>query len=195
MSEHNQKNAIIWFAAVGIVLAGIFVWRTFFVLPPNKAIDPLENIVKQAQTWGPAYKEWTGKPSPNFELVDIKGNKYKLSDHRGKTVMVVFWATWCPPCREEIPGLIELRKNTGEEKLGIVAISFEDAAVVKDFVEKTGINYTIAVTTMGSLPSPFNNINAFPTTFYVDKNGVIRLVSEGLVEAKETALILDVIAD
>ncbi|MHC4346579.1 MAG: redoxin domain-containing protein, partial [Planctomycetota bacterium] len=69
--------------------------------PPEPTTAPkvrLEDVIRGATGWGPVFQSWNGKPAPDFTVTDLEGKKHKLSDYRGKDVMLVFWATWCRPC-------------------------------------------------------------------------------------------------
>jgi peroxiredoxin len=152
---------------------------------PRASSGPsLEQIIKAARTWGPSFKPWSGKPAPDFTLSDIEGNKHKLSDYKGKNVLIVFWATWCGPCLREIPDLIELRNTVSQDDLAVLAISNERPDVVKKFVAKTKMNYTILLDP-GILPGPYNTIRAIPSSFFIDSDGRIKLGSTGLVSLAE----------
>ncbi len=161
---------------------------TTMAVAKNK--DTLEDIIKSAKTWGVVFKPWFGKTVPELTVTDINGKKLSLSSYRGKNVMVVFWATWCPACNLEIPHLIELRKQMSEDELAIIAISNESPGTLKAFVNSKGINYAVASVPGAMLPSPFADVSSIPTTFYIDKNGRIKLVAVGLVELNDTKAIL-----
>jgi peroxiredoxin len=150
----------------------------------------LEQIIKAAKTWGPSFQPWYGKPAPDFTLSDIEGNKHKLSDYKGKDVLIVLWATWCPPCRIEIPHLIELRNTVSKDDLAILAISDERPDVVKKFVAQAKMNYTILLDP-GVLPGPYNAIRAIPSSFFIDSEGKIKLGSTGLVSLDEIKAIFE----
>lgn len=159
--------------------------------PQAAATDNLEDIIKSARSWGPAFKPWFGKPAPDFKVTDIEGQEHSLSSYHGKNVLVVFWATWCPACNLEIPHLIELRKAIGEDDLAIVAISNEEPEHLKHFAAAKGINYSLASVGYGVLPSPFVDVSSIPTTFFIDRNGQIKLAALGLVTLEETRAILN----
>ncbi|MBN2183065.1 MAG: TlpA family protein disulfide reductase [Sedimentisphaerales bacterium] len=154
------------------------------------ALENLEEIIKSAGSWGPVFKPWFGKEAPDFTVTDIKGQKHNLKDYLGKNVLVVFWATWCPACNLEIPHLIELRKEIGEDELAIIAISNEESELLKKYAAGKGINYTVATVGSSFLPSPFIDVTSIPTTFFIDKNGQIKLAAVGLVELDDSKAIL-----
>jgi peroxiredoxin len=152
---------------------------------PRASSGPsLEQIIKAAKTWGPSFQPWYGKPAPDFTLSDIEGKEHKLSDYKGKNVLIVLWATWCGPCRMEIPHLIELRNTVGKDNLAMLAISNERPEVVKKFVAQAKMNYTILIDP-GVLPGPYNAVRAIPSSFFIDSEGKIKLGSTGLVSLDE----------
>ncbi len=118
--------------------------------------------------------------APAFALPDLDGNSVSLEGLRGKVILLNFWATWCPPCRAEIPDLIELQtKYAG--KLQIVGLSVDDDSpeYVKKFVEKTRLNFPV-VMAPGELRAKFGGIPALPTSFVLDTQGRVVQKHTGL---------------
>lgn len=113
--------------------------------------------------------------APKWSLKDLEGKVISSDDLKGKVVVLDFWATWCPPCRAEIPGYVELQKQYGKDGLVIVGASADEAgpAVVKEFAAKMGINYTMLMADE-AISSAFGGVEALPTTFLIDRNGQIR---------------------
>ncbi|MDZ7262437.1 MAG: TlpA family protein disulfide reductase [candidate division KSB1 bacterium] len=114
------------------------------------------------------------KQAPDFSLPNLEGKQVKLSDFKGKVIILDFWATWCPPCRMEIPDFIDLYKtyqDTGLVILG-VALDQEGEKVVKPFAKKQGINYPIL---MGNaqVVQKYGGIQGIPTTFIINQEGKI----------------------
>ena len=118
----------------------------------------------------------------DFELQDINGKTHRISDYRGKVVIVDFWATWCPPCRKEIPHLISFYNKYNKKGLVIVGVSLDKRdktlAMARDF----GINYVCLVDETGRTGNMFG-VRAIPTTFFLDKKGRIAKVQKGFTEA------------
>ncbi len=102
------------------------------------------------------------------------GKALKLSDLKGKVRLVDFWATWCPPCREEIPGFIDLQKKYGAKGLEVIGVSVDRGgpAVVNAFVKEHGINYT-SLMSDAATESAYGGIRSIPTTFLIDREGNI----------------------
>jgi len=154
----------------------------------------LNDVIRSAKTWGPAYKSWYGKTAPDFTLTDTTGKQHKLSDYRGKNVMIIFWATWCPPCRMEIPHLIELRKTISEDNLAMLAITNEKPETVIKFATNKKIDYTILLD-KGDMPEPFGFMRAYrtngvPCSFFIDPQGRIKLATAGLTPLNDIKAII-----
>lgn len=126
------------------------------------------------------FTQWEGVKAPDISVTTLNGQLIKLSDLKGKRLVLDFWATWCPPCRREIPHFIELYNETSRDNLVIVGISDEDTKTLEGFVKKNGVNYPIA--SAKNLPPPYSDIQAIPTTFFIDRQGVIQTVVVGYHE-------------
>ncbi|MFH0731672.1 MAG: TlpA disulfide reductase family protein [Candidatus Omnitrophota bacterium] len=122
----------------------------------------------------PALDEEPAEQAPSFTLTDINGNSFDSSGLKGKVVILDFWATWCPPCREEIPHFVELDKQYNDKGLAVVGISLDEggASAVKSFAQENGISYPILIGTQ-EVQSAYGGIRGIPTTFIIDRNGNI----------------------
>ena len=149
----------------------------------------LEEIISRRTGWNPILDSFYGKVMPDFSVTDIDGKKHKLSEYRGKNVMVVFWATWCMPCMEEVPHLVALRDIMSKDKLAILAISSEPEDAVKATAQNREMTYTV-ISHQGVLPKPFSSIRGYPSTFFIRPDGTLKLVVEGASQLGEMKSII-----
>jgi len=194
MSNQTKQPKISWivigFAAIAVVAVFATV-KNKLSLPQETTGKSLEYIAETPKTWDIAFASSFGKDAPDFSVEDIEGKVHKLSDYRGRNVMIVFWATWCPACNLEIPHLIELRNMLAEDKPAILAISNEEPEHLKNFAALKGINYTVASISESPLPEPFANVTSIPTTFFIDPDGKIKFAAVGLVSLADAKVIIN----
>ncbi len=124
--------------------------------------------------------------APAWQLKDLDGKVVSSDQFKGKVVVIDFWATWCPPCRQEIPGYIALIKKYGPEGLVIIGVSLdqEGPAVVKAFGQKFGVNYPLVMAD-DAVQAAFGGMEAIPTTFLIDRTGQVRDRKVGAEPAAE----------
>ena len=115
-------------------------------------------------------------PAPPWVLKDPFGMPVTSDQFKGKVVVLDFWATWCTPCKAEIPGYIELQKKYAADGLVFVGVSVDQdgAEIVKRFIKEHGINYTIVLGGDSDIASAYGVVSMIPTTFIIDRNGQIR---------------------
>jgi len=166
---------------------------------PAKPAPPkpsLNDIIRIATSWEPTLTNWYGKAAPDFSVADFNGQKLTLSNYKGKTVMITFWATWCGPCINEIPHIVELRKQFSEDKLMIIGVSCIDQRNtperIKKFVEATPtINYAIAPVNLETIPQPYNLMTGIPCSFFITPEGKIKLITEGAIPFQQMKAIIE----
>ena len=127
-----------------------------------------------------------GSTAPDWKLRAVDGRDVSAADFAGKVLVIDFWATWCPPCRAEIPGFVELQKKYEKDGLVIVGISVDQGGVelVKKFIAQNKINYSIVMAD-DKVADTFGGIEGIPTTFVIDRTGKIQLKEVGFVEPAE----------
>jgi peroxiredoxin len=115
----------------------------------------------------------SGQKAPEFTLKDLAGNQVSLSSFRGKTVLLNFWATWCPPCKDELPTIEKLHQSTKQRGLVVLAVSVDtSAAKVKDFVKEHPVSYSVLHDATLTVSRSYK-VFSLPMTFIIDKRGVI----------------------
>ncbi len=116
----------------------------------------------------------SAQAAPAWELRKVDGSLIKSRDLDGKVVILDFWATWCPPCRKEIPGFVELQKEYSDKGLVVVGVSLDEGSpeAVKAFIRQFGINYPIVMGTP-EVVAAFGGVEGLPTTFILDRQGKI----------------------
>ncbi|OGW52252.1 MAG: hypothetical protein A2Z50_08315 [Nitrospirae bacterium RBG_19FT_COMBO_42_15] len=150
--ENGKKYGII-VAVVLIILAGIalYEWSNF-------------------ESYKPVV---IGGPAPDFELKDLSKKSMKLSDYKGKVVFLNFWATWCKPCKEEMPSMELLYKAMKGKDFEMLAVSIDrDIAKVEPFIKELKLTFPVALDFMGKADRRYK-LTGVPETYIIDQNGVI----------------------
>ncbi len=144
---------------------------------PTQEEKPTITPTKQAST-NPQPPE-AGNVAFDFTLRDLEGNQVSLSDFRGQVVMLNFWASWCGPCRIEIPHMIELYNEKHHQGFEIVAVNLrEDGDRVEEFVQELGMPFPVLLDKGGRIGAAYY-VRGIPTSIFIDEEGVIRHVHMG----------------
>lgn len=119
--------------------------------------------------------------APDFEATTLTGEPVRLSDYRGQVVMLNFWATWCPPCRAEMPGIQAAYEQRQDEGFTVLAINnAETPSQIQPFVQALGLNFPIVLDTTAELQRTFA-IRGYPTSIFVDPQGTVYATHPGFV--------------
>lgn len=123
-----------------------------------------------------------GRNAPDFTLTTLDGQAVKLSDYRGKAVLLNFWATWCGPCKVEMPWFVDLQKQYGSQGLQIIGVAMDDSGkdAIDKFAKEMGVNYLI-LQGKESVGDDYGGVLGLPTTFFIDRNGKIIDSTSGLI--------------
>jgi peroxiredoxin len=159
-----KKLAVLGLAALGLGLAGC-------------GSSNVKTAVKPAKD---------RRSAPDFALKDATGANVKLSDLKGKVVLLNFWATWCGPCKVEIPWFIEFQQTYKDRDFTVVGVSMDDDgwASVKPYVTEKKINYRVVIGD-DKMARIYGGVESLPTTFVIDRAGKIASTHVGLVAKKE----------
>lgn len=178
ISVPKGKATNLLVAAIAIIgmAAGIGAYTYF-----NKPVSKPKIATIKADTL-------VGKKRPDFSLVNVDGDQRHIADWDGKVLVVNFWATWCPPCRREIPAFIELQEKYEKQGFTIVGVALDEKQAAIDYVDPMGINYPILVADADGIAisqSYGNKLGVLPYTVIVDRQGIIRHILAREVELDE----------
>ena len=183
-----KQSQIIFIAVVIAIVSGFGGYYLQQLTKDN--ISYKEQLDKKKS---PSPEEVIGTDVPEFSLLDLNGERRYLSEWQGKLIAINFWATWCAPCREEIPAFIELQSKYETQGLQFVGIALEQAEDVKNFIEEFSINYPLLVggdevikiaTELG------NNIGAMPYTVFINSEGIIAFTRRGPLTKEEAEAVI-----
>ncbi len=162
----KRSKRYIWIAVIAVLVLGVYY---LFGKNDAQVESSLQPSVPPSDVTGAA---------PAFTLTDINGQQVSLADFRGKVVVLDFWATWCPPCRREIPDFIDLQKQYGSQEVQIVGIALDEPDKVKSFARDMKMNYPVLLGTP-DIAMRYGGIDGIPTTFVIDRKGMIANRFEG----------------
>jgi cytochrome c biogenesis protein CcmG/thiol:disulfide interchange protein DsbE len=182
-----KYTAIALVVLLGLAILGLVTYSYLFVESAKRFPDIKEVVTsdliaktsrgafldKQAQVRADITAPQLGYLAPDFELLDFEGRAVRLSDFRGKPVLLNFWATWCPPCRKEMPDLERFHEQYGD-KIAVLGINWNDPpAEALEFLKSYEVTYPNAVDRDGKVFVGYQLV-ALPTSFWIDEAGVIR---------------------
>lgn len=127
-----------------------------------------------------------GLPSPPFSLKDADGQTVHASDYKGKVVLLDFWATWCGPCKIEIPWFIDFQRQFKDQGLAVVGVSMDEDGwkVIKPYVQNMKMNYRVLLGD-DAVSTAYGGLDSLPTTLLIDRHGKIAAVHVGVSQGKE----------
>lgn len=186
MTRGQLTTAIV---VVSCFIAGIFLsdYIRSRQYPDKISLDQLSSAAQDS------LQDLSGEPSPDFSLMDVSGQRRNVSEWKGKVLAINFWATWCPPCLEEIPHFIKLQEKYGHQGLQFLGIALEGVEEVSGFASEIGINYPLLVGEQEviKLGTKFGNtMGGLPFTVILDRNGHINFIKMGPLSASEAEQII-----
>jgi len=157
-----MKNALIFIVAIVIAGAAGFGLQRYLAEDTIADIDKNNSII--------------GQTRPEFAMMDIEGNIRNIKDWDGQVVLLNFWATWCPPCLEEIPDFIEVQEALENKGLQIIGVAVDNEEDVRQFASDMAMNYPIMAGEMEAIELSQkygNSIGGLPFSAIIDKNGIV----------------------
>jgi len=171
----NRKDILILLAGLFIGAGlGIFLYFGLGIgreKSVNQSVAPGRQLIAAPSV---------GSPAPDFELIDLEGKTWQLSDLQGKVTLINFWATWCAPCRLEMPTIQE-RADQYPSQLAVLAVNFDESPEqVQSFVDELGLRFAVLLDP-GAKVQDLYRVRGYPTSFFVDKAGTVRFQHIGIL--------------
>ncbi len=167
--ERRSSLPLLAYAALGLAV-GVGLGALLFFQP--QLFPTTDNVVSQP-TRDSAPAAVVGAPAPDFTLTDLGGKTVRLSDYKGQAVLVNFWATWCGPCRAEMPLLQDRYTTFHDSGLEILGVNIgEDLETIRPFIEDLGLGFTVLLDTDLQVNDSYR-VLGYPTTIAVDRDGKV----------------------
>ena len=190
-----KRNLIV--ILVVVVALGLMAWSGYQNLqrrraaqraqPPVTALDQSQQTVQQDVASDEGLPKLRGKKAPAFTLKTLDGRKVSLADYKGKAVLINFWATWCAPCKLEMPWFVDLHKQyapQGFEILGVSEDDTKDRGEITKFTKKIGVNYPVLLGD-DTASKAYGGVEFLPTSYYVGRDGKVIEETAGLASRDE----------
>ena len=172
-----MRRLVVTLVSITAMLAGFYLSARHFSEPLPAPVTPSATNASLI-----------GMFRPDFKLGSNTGGMVSPADFAGKTVLINFWATWCGPCREEMPMLMDLQRRRGAEGLQVIGIALDNVEQVSSFVETYGISYPILVGEADVFATSVaygNNEGVLPYSVLVDKQGIVRWQYAGIIKHED----------
>lgn len=158
--KRSNHNSVVWIVVI-VAVAAMLAFAPYMAR-------------REGGNSGGASSELKGKPAPEFSLESLDSKTVRLADFRGKAVLLNFWATWCQPCKIEMPWFEEMQRQYGPQGLQVVGIAMDDASRedIAKFAKEMGVNYPILLG-KESVGDAYGGVQFLPSTFFIDRDGKI----------------------
>lgn len=175
-----------------LLLSGLFAFLTACGVEQNESPQQMQNseterVDRLDPYSAPLHRAQQEAPATDFEVTLLSGETFRLSDQKGKVVLMNIWATWCPPCRDETPDLVDVYekyKDEGYVTLG-VSIDEQGESVVRPFMKEYDVTYPMYIDTDGTVMEKYGPTMGIPTTYIIGRQGNLRYFAVGAVTKKE----------
>lgn len=181
-NNHKKSNYVIWLSILGAVILIIIVAAVIIDTAAHSGTNNPVNVTTTAEkNVAPSVKTGNkiGEAAPDFTLKTTDGQEIKLSDYRGKNIILNFWATWCGPCRFEMPAFQAIHEKWAKEGVVLLAINTQDgAANALSYAESNNFTFVMPVDVPGKVAELYG-VRGLPTSFIIDSEGIIKSVKIG----------------
>ncbi len=203
--QPRTRSIGLWLVVVAL---GLWLGVMLFVVgPDNPVVEPAASSLRptagdaprlaaapapdapRARSSGPRLIPASRRdPAPGFALPDMDGGTATLADYSGRVLLLNFWATWCLPCRAEMPWFVDFQTRYGDDGFAVLGVSVDEPGrdIVEPFLERSPVNYRIALADTVERQAPFGSKNVLPTTWLIDRQGRIAAEHVGLVSREAT---------
>lgn len=195
-----KKNLLIWGSALVLVVAAILVTNGYgknqaVTTDPSIQSEAAQDIKQSSVGNIEASTASDLEKAIDFTLKDLNGNKVSLSDFKGKNVYLNFFATWCPPCRAEMPDIEKMYQKYKDKDFVVLAVDLgEDRDTVKNFIEKNKFSFNVLLDSDQSVGEKYN-ISAIPVSVFIDKKGNVVAKKVGAMTGVEMELYIKMLLD
>ena len=185
----SLTSRVLWNTLIAgvLVAGGAFIWATRVPPPGERPLTAERPAARPELEPAPL----PDHPAPDFTLTAADGSTVQLSALRGQVVLINVWATWCPPCRAEMPAIQSAYAEARDEGFTVLAVNMqEDAGTVASFMEEHGLTFPALMDTDGRVSAAYQ-ARVVPSSFFVDRAGVIRAIYRGPLPRSAIAGTLD----
>jgi cytochrome c biogenesis protein CcmG, thiol:disulfide interchange protein DsbE len=180
----RPRNAAPWLLLASAILFGLGIGLVVFLGFPSKE-PPASASAAPHPGLGPA--PVVGAPAPDFTLQSLDGQAVALSDYRGQVVLLNFWATWCEPCKLEMPIFDQAQQSVGPQGLQVLAVNFDEpAAEVQAFQDKLGLSFPLLLDP-GAVVQRLYRVLGYPTSYWIDREGQVAAMHVGAMSQQQLA--------
>jgi len=180
----HPRTAAPWLLLASSILFGLGIGLVVFLGFPSR--EPPASA-SAAPPPGPGPAPVVGAPAPDFTLQSLDGQAVALSDYRGQVVLLNFWATWCEPCKLEMPAFDEVQQSAGPQGLQVLAVNFDEpAAEVQAFQDKLGLTFPLLLDP-GAVVQRLYRVVGYPTSYWIDREGQVAAMHVGVMSERQLA--------
>jgi thiol-disulfide isomerase/thioredoxin len=171
------RSLVLPLAVLALIVGGLWYWQNRGDSASNSPYGPVAlPQAKNATERSPAPEE--GRAGPDFLLEQVGGGELRLSDLQGKPVLLNFWASWCPPCREEMPEIVAAYERYKDEGLIVIGVNLQEPSdIISEFAQDFGMTFPIVIDRSGDVAETWRiggAIDGLPSSYFIDATGVVR---------------------